>query len=72
VTHKSRARFWSVVTMVYVLVIFAFALTMYLVIFKEIDGEALGLVIGVWLREGMGMVFNMLNRETRTKDEGEE
>jgi uncharacterized membrane protein YqaE (UPF0057 family) len=57
-------RFWSATILTYLLVLLAFVLTMYLVFYKEIDGEALGLVIGVWLREGLGTVFNILTKKT--------
>jgi hypothetical protein len=60
-------RFWSATILTYLLVVLAFVLTMWLVFYKEIDGEALGLVIGVWLREGLGTVFKVLS----AKVEGE-
>ena len=57
-------QFWSATILTYLLVILAFVLTMWLVFYKQIDGEALGLVIGVWLREGLGTVFTVLLRKT--------
>lgn len=62
-------RFWSATILTYLLVVLAFVLTAWLVFYKQIDGEALGLVIGVWLREGMGTVFTVLDRALNTKDD---
>lgn len=61
-------RFWSATILTYILVLLAFVLTAWLVFYKQIDGEALGLVIGVWLREGMGTVFTVLARSLPDKD----
>lgn len=57
-----RSRFWSATILTYLLVVLAFVLTAWLIFYKQIDGEALGLVIGVWIREGLGTVFALLNR----------
>jgi hypothetical protein len=62
-------RFWSATILTYTLVLLAFVLTAWLIFYKQIDGEALGLVIGVWLREGLGTVFGVLNRASTFKDE---
>lgn len=58
-----HSRFWSIISMSYLLVLLAFALTMYLVVTQKLAAEALGIIIGVWLREGLGTVFALLTRE---------
>lgn len=57
-----RERFWAGTVLTYLLVGLAFVLTMWLIFHKEVDGEALGLIIGVWLREGLGTVFSVLDK----------
>jgi hypothetical protein len=59
---NENRRFWSTTLLVYLLVFLAFIITGWLILSKGIDGEALGLVVGVWLREGLGVVFNILNK----------
>lgn len=65
---KLGPHFWSSVTMSYLLVALAAVLTAYLVVYKQVDGEALGLVIGVWLREGMGTVFQLMQYKGTRED----
>jgi hypothetical protein len=68
VSSPSR-RFWSATILTYLLVVLAFVLTAWLIFYKQIDGEALGLVIGVWIREGLGTVFALLNRINKSETE---
>jgi hypothetical protein len=63
-----KHRFWSNTILTYTVLVMAFVLTSWLVFYKQIDGEALGLVIGMWLREGLGTVFALLTRGLKRDD----
>lgn len=60
--HSDPKLRWAGIVMMFVLLGMAFTLTGYLVLHKELDGAALGLVIGAWLREGLTTVFGLLGK----------
>ena len=60
--HSDPKLQWAGIVMMFTLLAMAFALTGYLIMHKELDGAALGLVIGAWLREGLTTVFGLLGK----------